>query len=131
MAQWRVRIDAAFSFGQMDRRGFAHYHGVEDWLDCVSPVIDALGDLAAAGQHEAAAELAEQAYQRTDLAMGELYDEDGSLMMIAQQLADLHYRACGQGQTNCAISWHANCASRVTREHPSTCTGKPSLPARR
>ncbi|MCY3891705.1 MAG: SWIM zinc finger family protein [Acidimicrobiaceae bacterium] len=100
MAQWRARIDDAFSFGEMDCRGYAHYRGVEDWLDCVSPVIDALGDLAAAGRHEAAAELAEHAYQRTDLAMGELYDEDGSLIMIAEQLADLHYQACEQGAPN-------------------------------
>ena len=97
IAQWRETIDRAFSFGELDRRGYAHYRDTADWADEVNDVIDALADLISAGYGEAAAELVEHAYMRTDLAQGEIYDEDGTLMMTGERLADLHFQACEAG----------------------------------
>ena len=97
IAHWRERIDSAFSFGELDRWGHAHYRGADDWFDGANTMIDSLADLVAAGHGEEAAELAEHAYMRTDLATGEIYDDDGSLMMIGERLADLHLQACEAG----------------------------------
>ena len=97
IAQWRETIDSAFSFGELDRRGYAHYRDTADWAAEVNDVIDALADLIDAGYGEAAAELVEHAYMRTDLAQGEIYDEDGTLMMTGERLADLHFQACEAG----------------------------------
>ncbi|WP_420438301.1 SWIM zinc finger family protein [Candidatus Poriferisodalis sp.] len=97
IAQWRETIDSAFSFGELDRRGYVHYRDTADWADEVNEVIDALAELIDAGYGEAAAELVEHAYMRTDLAMGEIYDEDGTLMMVGERLGDLHFQACEAG----------------------------------
>lgn len=97
LARWRERIDGAFSFGEMDRWGHAQYRDVADWFDSVNTVIDALADLSAAGHRGAAAELLEHAYVRADLAMGEIYDEDGSVAYASERLAELHLEACESG----------------------------------
>ena len=97
IAHWRETIDSAFRFGELDRRGYAHYRDTADWADEVNDVIDALADLIDAGYGDAAAELVEHAYMRTDLAQGEIYDEDGTLMMTGERLADLHLQASEAG----------------------------------
>lgn len=97
MAQWRERIDSAFATGGLDRWGYPHYRDPADWADSVNEVIDALDDLAAAGHHQTAAELASHAYIRADVAMGEVDDSDGRVTSVTERLAHLHLQACEDG----------------------------------
>ena len=97
LAQWRERIDSAFSVGGMDRWGYAHYRDAADWAESVNAVVDALDDLIAAGHHEAVAELAAHAYVRADVAMGDIDDYDGWVTSVGERLAGVHMQACEDG----------------------------------
>lgn len=90
---WRRRIDAVFA----PYDDFVHYREAAGWAGEVGEVIDALAELCAAGHPDAVAVLAEHAHRRADAAIGYVDDSDGWLTEIAERLAQLHLRACVEG----------------------------------
>ena len=94
MGAWRRRIDNAFApYGD-----FVTYREAHGWADGVKDVIDALADLCDAGQHDAAARLAEHAHRRADKAIDHVDDSDGRLSGISLRLSEVHHRACVEGR---------------------------------
>ena len=94
MGAWRRRIDNAFApYGD-----FVTYREAHGWADGVKDVIDALADLCDAGQHDAAARLAEHAHRRADKAIDHVDDSDGRLSDISLRLSEVHHRACVEGR---------------------------------
>ena len=94
MGAWRRRIDNAFApYGD-----FVTYREARGWADGVKDVIDALADLCDAGQHDAAARLAEHAHRRADKAIDYVDDSDGRLSGISLRLSEVHHRACVEGR---------------------------------
>ena len=94
MGAWRRRIDNAFApYGD-----FVTYREAHGWADGVKDVIDALADLCDAGQHDAAARLAEHAHRRADKAIDYVDDSDGRLSGISLRLSQVHHRACVEGR---------------------------------
>ncbi len=94
LAMWRRRIDAAFT----PYDDFVPYQEAAAWAGEVHELIDGLAELCEAGHPEAAALLAEHAHRRADEAIGYVDDSDGWLMGISEQLAELHLRACVEGE---------------------------------
>lgn len=93
LAAWRRRIDAAFA----PYDDFVSYQEAAGWAGEVDEVIDALGELCDAGHPDAVAALAEHAHRRADAAIGSVDDSDGWLTEISERLAELHLRACVEG----------------------------------
>ena len=94
MGAWRTRIDNAFApYGE-----FVTYREARGWADGVKDAIDALADLCDAGQHDAAARLAEHAHRRADKAIDYVDDSDGRLSDISLRLSEVHHRACVEGR---------------------------------
>ena len=94
MGAWRRRIDNAFApYGD-----FVTYREARGWADGVKDVIHALADLCDAGQHDAAARLAEHAHRRADKAIDYVDDSDGWLSGISLRLSEVHHRACVEGR---------------------------------
>ena len=94
MGAWRRRIDNAFApYGD-----FVTYREAHGWADGIKDVIDALADLCDAGQHDAAARLAEHAHRRADKAIDYVDDSDGWLSGISLRLSEVHHRACVEGR---------------------------------
>ena len=94
MDTWQRRIDNAFApYGE-----FVTYREARGWADGVKDVIDALADLCDAGQHDAAARLAEHAHRRADKAIDYVDDSDGWLSDISLRLSEVHHRACVEGR---------------------------------
>ena len=94
MGAWRRRIDDAFApYGE-----FVTYREARGWADGVKDAIDALADLCDAGQHDAAARLAEHAHRRADKAIDYVDDSDGRLSDISSRLSEVHHRACVEGR---------------------------------
>ena len=94
MDAWRRRIDNAFApYGD-----FVTYREAHGWADGIKDVIDALADLCDAGQHDAAARLAEHAHRRADKAIDHVDDSDGWLSDISLRLSEVHHRACVEGR---------------------------------
>ena len=94
MGAWRRRINNAFApYGE-----FVTYREARGWADGVKDVIDALADLCDAGQHDAAARLAEHAHRRADKAIDYVDDSDGWLSGISLRLSEVHHRACVGGR---------------------------------
>ena len=94
MDAWRRRIDNAFApYGE-----FVTYREARGWADGVKDVIVALADLCDAGQHDAAARLAEHAHRRADKAIDYVDDSDGGLSDISLRLSEVHHRACVEGR---------------------------------
>ena len=94
MGAWRRRIDNAFApYGD-----FVTYREAHGWADGIKDVIDALADLCDAGQHDAAARLAEHAHRRADKAIDHVDDSDGWLSGISLRLSEVHHRACVEGR---------------------------------
>ncbi len=94
MGAWQRRIDNAFApYGE-----FVTYREARGWADGVKDVIDALADLCDAGQHDAAARLAEHAHRRADKAIDHVDDSDGWLSGISLRLSEVHHRACVEGR---------------------------------
>ena len=94
MGAWQRRIDDAFApYGE-----FVTYREAHGWADGVKDVIDALADLCDAGQHDAAARLAEHAHRRADKAVDYVDDSDGWLSDISLRLSEVHHRACVEGR---------------------------------
>jgi uncharacterized Zn finger protein len=94
LAMWRRRVDAAFApYDEL-----VTYQEAAGWAREVDELIDGLSELCDAGHSEAAALLAEYAHRRADEAMGYVDDSDGWLMGISERLAELHLRACDEGE---------------------------------
>ena len=94
MGAWQRRIDNAFApYGE-----FVTYREARGWADGVKDVIDALADLCDAGQHDAAARLAEHAHRRAEKAIDYVDDSDGGLSDISLRLSEVHHRACVEGR---------------------------------
>ena len=93
LATWRRRIDAVFA----PYDDFVPYREAAGWAGEVGEVIDALAELCAAGHPDAVAVLAEHAHRRADAAIGYVDDSDGWLTDISERLAQLHLRACDEG----------------------------------
>lgn len=93
LATWRRRIDAAFALYD----DFVSYQEASSWAGEVDEVIDALAELCDAGHPDAVAVLAEHAHRRADAAIGYVDDSDGWLTEISARLAELHLRACVEG----------------------------------
>ena len=94
MGAWRRRIDNAFApYGE-----FVTYREARGWADGVKDAIDALADLCDAGQHDAAARLAEHAHRRADKAIDYVDDSDGWISDISLRLSEVHHRACVEGR---------------------------------
>ena len=94
MGAWRRRIDNAFApYGD-----FVTYREAHGWADGIKDVIDALADLCDAGQHDAAARLAEHSHRRADNAIDHVDDSDGWLSGISLRLSEVHHRACVEGR---------------------------------
>ena len=94
MGAWRRRIDDAFApYGE-----FVTYREARGWADGVKDAIDALADLCDAGQHDAAARLAEHAHRRADKAIDYVDDSDGWISDISSRLSEVHHRACVEGR---------------------------------
>ena len=91
---WRRRVDAAFA--PYDE--FVPYQEVAGWAREVDELIDGLTELCDVGHPEAAALLAEHAHHCADEAIGYVDDSDGWLMEISERLAELHLRACDEGE---------------------------------
>ena len=94
MGVWQRRIDNAFA--PYDE--FVTYREARGWADGVKDAIDALADLCDAGQHDAAARLAEHAHRRADKAIDYVDDSDGRLSDISLRLSEVHHRACVEGR---------------------------------
>ena len=94
MGAWQRRIDNAFApYGE-----FVTYREARGWADGAKDVIVALADLCDAGQHDAAARLAEHAHRRADKAIDYVDDSDGWLSDISLRLSEVHHRACVEGR---------------------------------
>jgi uncharacterized Zn finger protein len=94
LAMWRRRVDAAFApYDEL-----VTYQEAAGWAREVDELIDGLSELCDAGHPEAAALLAEHAHRRADEAIGYIDDSDGWLMAISERLAELHLRACDEGE---------------------------------
>jgi hypothetical protein len=94
LAVWRRRVDAAFT----PYDDFVSYQEAAGWAGEVDEVIDAIAELCAAGDTEAAAVLAEHAHRCADEAIGCVDDSDGWLIDISERLAELHLQACVEGE---------------------------------
>lgn len=94
LAAWRRRIEVAFApYGD-----FVPYQEAAGWAREVDEVIDALVDLCDAGHPDTVAVLAEHAHRCADTAIGYVDDSDGWLTDISERLAELHLRACVEGE---------------------------------
>ena len=94
LGMWRRRIEAAFSpYDEL-----VTYREAAGWAREVDELIDGLAELCDAGHPQAAALLAEHAHRCADEAIGYVDDSDGWLMVISERLAELHLRACGEGE---------------------------------
>jgi uncharacterized Zn finger protein len=94
LGMWRRRIEAAFTpYDEL-----VTYQEAAGWVREVDELIDGLSELCDVGHPEAAALLAEHAHRRADEAIGYVDDSDGWLMAISERLAELHLRACDEGE---------------------------------
>ena len=91
LAEWKKRVTAAFG------RGFVDYRAAPQWAGRVTDMLGAVRDLATAEHHETVAVLAEHAHKRSETAIGRVDDSAGWITDIANEIGDLHLRACSAG----------------------------------
>ena len=92
LEKWRRRIDGVF----FPYRDFVPREE-ERWVADIYETIDGLEDLIEAGHPEEAVELVEHAYRCAERAIEYVYPAEGWLSDISSRLAEVHYRACGEG----------------------------------
>ena len=93
LASWRRRLEVVFA----PYDDLVTYQEAPGWAAEVHEVIDALEELCDAGHPDAVMRLTEYAHRQADLALGYLDDSDGYLTDISLRLAELHHRACVEG----------------------------------
>lgn len=96
VASWQRRIEAAFA-PYDDYVDYVDYREAAGWAAEVDGVIDALVELCDAGHADAVAVLVEHAHRQADEAVQYVDDSDGWLSDISARLAELHVRACAEG----------------------------------
>ena len=96
LVAWRRRITHSFA---PVYRGFVTDREIRGWTAGIGDAIEGLEDILEAGHPDEVALLVEHAYGCADKAAEYVEDRDGQrLNAIAEQLSDLHYRACAGGR---------------------------------
>lgn len=88
VAQWQKRIDTAFRTG-----GFVPYAEAPGWEAGISEVLDALGDLIAAGYPAEVLDLVERAHRKLERSMQRVDDSGGEVVRLSDDIADIHLKA--------------------------------------